>query len=271
VANEKAGLNMNDTWFGNAELIGGTAVFADKYPISGRRVNDEVGEIVEYDFHEPIEIPGPFGRKLLSQKISIRVIAEENHVEELAIDTLRCIADTLSFFSGRAPEISIDSFTTSLPEAKEGARTILKLQPIKHPAKLIRISSNDMASLWNSIGDLESERGRRIVRAMRWYGRSVSAVDEFEEFSCLAFGYEALKGIINPFACKTKENLTKKRKINREKSELSEPLRAFAIYRAGIKEEDWKRVGKLRHRLFHGCSSGKTSSLPAIACGTPGL
>lgn len=244
---------MRDMWRGTAELMGSGVAVAAAYPIRGMRVDDEIGEKVEFDIQEPVEAPGFLGAKELKQRIELRVTAEENRVEDAAGETVREIADAVSFGTGRRVEVSLGFLTNAPPGATEGPyRTIIPLKRVPVPQPPAGVSEDFLAGVAAALGDIKNDRGRRISRAMRWLRRACLAGDEVEEFSCLAFGFEALTRLLPEPSSPLPKVKKKKGKKIAEKPSTSEKLRHFAVDLLGISEEDWKRAGTLRHQLFHG-------------------
>jgi hypothetical protein len=84
--------------------------------------------------------------------------------------------------------------------------------------------------------------------------RSFAAPDEFGEFTALVFAYESLTGLLpDPPSDNTKPpHGRKKSGFKQKKADSSEKLRHWAVEHAKIKPEEWTRVGRLRHSLFHG-------------------
>jgi hypothetical protein len=110
---------------------------------------------------------------------------------------------------------------------------------------------------------------------MRWYRRSASALDEFDKFACLVFGYEALTSLL-PFS-RSDEDLRKPPEAKHskgakgQKASSSDRLRDFAVRHAGIKEEHWKQVGRARHELLHGRLAETAAARAQLAKAIPFL
>ena len=248
-------------------MTGASAVVAEKYPISGGHKNDETGDIAEFELLAPIEIAGPINTKLYRQDVQLKLESDDSRVAALADEVLSEIVDTLAFVSGYPQRFSLPSLTTAPPGVTEGPyRTMLMMQPVEGSQHTFKVGVDYLFNLWRSVDDIDSERGRHIVRAMRWYRRSVSTIDEFERFSCLAFRYESLTTLL-PALCE-RSALGKQRKKG-VKPDTATILRTYAIHQAKIKEEDWKRVSGFRHQLFHGGLTENIGSREQLAATLP--
>jgi len=183
----------------------------------------------------------------------MRVAAPDARVEALARETLSQIADVLSFASGGRATPSLGTFTNAPPGITTGDyRTIMPLTRVQGPSGPVAVDPHFVGTVASRIGDIDGERGRRLTRALRWLRRSFTAPDEFGEFTALAFSYESLTSLLlDPPAQGPRHGRGAKRsKV--EKADSGEKLRHWALSGAHITPEDWTRVGRLRHGLFHG-------------------
>jgi hypothetical protein len=242
-----------ETWEGSAEVTGYGAAVHNRYPIPGRGEDDTTGDCVEFWISKPAEIPGPLGSPMYKQTIELRVTAEASRVQELAMETVLNEASVISFATDRMVRVSL-GFLRRIPSqgAEPEERTMLFVRRFKGPRALETIDAEHLKHIAEQIGDVESDRGRRIVRALRWLRRAYLADDEVEEFASLAMGYEALSSLLPRPPVKDEGRKGGKEKKRTPKVETSEVLRHWAVNGCGIAEEEWKIVGRLRHELFHG-------------------
>jgi len=247
--------NQTTTWRGSGWITGGAAVRASVYPVQGEREDARTGERVQFDILNPSEVPGPFGRNYLRQEVQMRVRASDRRVADLAREALSDIADAVSFGAACSMTLSIEDFTDA-PEGVTGGdyRTVYALTRLPAVSGPLTVSAEFLQHLATNAGDTDSDRGRRLTRALRWLRRSFAAPDEFGEFAALVFGYESLTSLLpDPPSERIQAGpRTKRGTDKRKRPDSSEKLRHWAVQHAKIKPEDWTRVGRLRHSLFHG-------------------
>lgn len=246
-------------------------MLAAAYPVLGGRKNDVTNEDVEFEILAPVHLSGPLGTKLVRQEVQMRVSAAVRRVEDVARATLSEIADVVSFGSGRRVKLSLGSFTNAPAGVTTGDyQTILpmtRMPPVSGP---VPVPPELFAHVATSVGDSESDRGRRLTRALRWLRRSFTASDEFSEFTALAFAYESLTPLLpDPLGANGKSESGRNKKSKQPKAGSSEKLRHWAVEHAKIKPEDWMRVGRLRHSLFHGGLSEDSETSGSILQAIP--
>lgn len=242
-----------ETWYARAALVGGAAVTATTYPISGGL--SSVGkESAEFSLYEPTRERGNLGRPVFRQQIDLTLVTEESRAREMALEVLRLIADSVGFASGQRVEIKLSSVVNAPVGAPEPAtKTLLVMSPVRMPSQLIGVSREYLEFLWGRVDDPHGKRGRQIVRAMRWLRRSAGAVDEVEEFTVLAFGLESIADLLPEPEAAWLRNLRRDQRPPRTAvADHSERLRYFACVVCGLKGSEWKTVGRPRHQLFHG-------------------
>ena len=281
---------MNDdakTWFGKAYLIGGAAIVAPEYPIPLGAAKDGF-EHAQFDIGEPEQIPGPFGAKLVRQRVNLRVRATADQAEDTAMDSLLELVDVAGFATGRRMRVELPGLSDAPPDAAEKATTtIVDMWPIRAPEPRVDLSTAYLLNVLSAVTSKPKKQRDRIIRALRWLRRGSSAVDVVDEFASLTFGYEAIVSLLpDP----TREWLSKARKDATDRknaaipgfpgglrSRLAESLRLIAtavedresLYEEGapragevqrhfatevlrISPEAWRPVGRYRNHLFHG-------------------
>ena len=256
----------HEIWQGSAELTGYGAVVYETYPIRGARVvDDTTGERVEFEISEPTEVPGPLGSTMYKQDIKLRITADPSRVQELAMDTVLDRVDAISFATDRRVKVSLD-LLEKVPgqDSQDEGHTMLFVRRFKGPQDLRAIDLQLLAYISAQIGDTDSDRGRRITRALRWLRRAYLADDEVEEFTILAMGYEALTSLLPRPPAKDEGKKEGKRESSPSSAEI---LTHWAVSECNIAEEAWRRVGGLRNGLFHGglTENAKTRSELTLA------
>lgn len=265
---------FSPTWRGAGWILGHAALLALTYPVKGGRKNDTTGEEVEFDILEPVEIPGPLGTKTLRQEVQLRISASRTRIHDVAEATLSEIADMIAFASGRRVHRHLGAFTNAPPDVTIGDyRTIMPMTRVRTASTLVSVAPDFLWHVAANIDDLDSDRGRRLTRALRWLRRSYAGVDEISEFTSLAFAYEALTGLLPepPRPKSTHATGGRKSTSAAEKSGSTEKLQFWAVNHAHIQPEDWKHVGRLRHSLFHGGLTEDAETLAAASNAAPFL
>jgi hypothetical protein len=234
-------------------LIGGAALTDEAYPISAGWQSDE-GWGATFLIHAATEERGNFGHTVLRQEVELELTASEERVQSVAWETLRSLADSLAFAAGQRVEIKLPSISNGRPGFGEPAtRTIITMTVTRMPDRLVRVPIGFLGVLWDRIEDPTGERGRKIVRAMRWLRRSIGALDEVEEFTVLAFGLEAVADLLPVPDQEWLNALRQSQRVSAEDApDHSEILRHFAVRVCGLTTDAWRKVGGPRHRLFHG-------------------
>jgi hypothetical protein len=74
------------------------------------------------------------------------------------------------------------------------------------------------------------------MRSLRWQRRALLAIEPVVTFAHYVFALEAIARCLE----------------GGTGDDQSKRLRSFATWHAGVPENMWKRVGRLRHSLFHG-------------------
>jgi hypothetical protein len=256
-------------WVGRAVIIGGAAMTADQYPISLGIESDD-GLRVDCQLHEPAEVPGNFGRNILRQEMDLELLADEERAHATAFEMLRMVADAVGFVAGQRVEIKLPAISTKpTGEARTPVKTIPTMMPTKMPDRLVGVPMKSIGHIWQAIDDPTAERGRRIVRAMRWLRRSVGALDEVEEFTVLAFALEAAADLLPRPDDKWLAEKREGQGDGSRKPDRGEVLRHFATAICGVDEEKWRKVGSPRHELFHGGLTENADTVTLLAEAIP--
>lgn len=231
----------HETWEGSAELIGYGAVVHETYPLRGGRVNDVTGERVDFEISEPTEIPSPLGSTMYKQDIELQITADPSRIQELAMEEVLDKADTISFITDRRVRVSLNLLSkSSLQSGQPEDRTMLFERRFKGPQELSTIDVRMLAAVAEQIGDAESDRGRRITRALRWFRRAHLADDEVEEFATMMMGYDGLKSLLpRPQGGKSAT-----------KPGINAILKNWAVRECGIAPEKWSLVWDLRNMQY---------------------
>jgi hypothetical protein len=133
---------------------------------------------------------------MYKQDIKLHVTADPSRVQELAMEMVLDTADTISFVTDRRVRVALNLLSkSSLQGGKPEGRTMLFVRRFKGPQELSTIDMRLLAYIAEQIGDANSDRGRRIARALRWLRRANLADDEVEEFATM-LGYDGLKNLL---------------------------------------------------------------------------
>lgn len=250
-------------WFGEASLAGAAAIHAARYPIRGGWINEDNGEAVEFELLEPTSKDAGLGGTTSEQKVILCVTASERRAEEIAREALSVLVDLMAFTSNRRVDVKLGTLTTARPgePVHDSHRTIISLEQVRCD-NAIGINFDWLCTFLPKLPDLDGERERRIIRAMRWFRRSLRASDEVEEFAALAFALEAVAAML-PAAPVEKKG--------KQSSGTSDKLRNFAVKVAKAPESEWKRVGHLRHTLFHGGITEEPGTMEELSFAIPTL
>lgn len=239
-----------EVWFSTVWLSGAGCFASDSWPVIAKWEDDE-GEVA-IAIHDAEPGPQLLGRETLKQRVDLTVTAAEQVAPDVAFKAVSFVADTLCFGTARRVEVSAGTLSTAPPDVTTGDhKTILSLSPVPPTDSLREVTANYLAAMGKELGDLSSERGRRVVRSLSWLRRSLTTADPVLAFSSLAFAMESLVALLPepPVAASpTKERSRKKNK----KPGTSEVIRHFALAHASTTESNWSFVGGLRHSLFHG-------------------
>ena len=186
----------------------------------------------------------------------MRITAPQPRVLDLVDRTLSEVADFIAFGTVRRVRRYVGSITDGPPGSESGGyKTRLPMTRVPGPNDVVGVSPAFLKHVFGRIGDLDSERGRRITRALRWLRRSLTAGDETAESAALAFAYEALSSLLPTFSVQesrqdigsTAEAPTQQESSAQQKPDNSKKPRQWAVERAKIKADDWKEVSRLRH------------------------
>lgn len=237
-------------WSVEVLLKGSGAVVGTSYPIRWMRKDDEANEVVEYAFRKPREIPSslPVPIASLEQDVRLTVTASESRVPEVVQEALAQIVSCLSFLSARSIEWSIGPITRVGLGSETDASSQKLLVPKKGGvlASPHYVSNESLVRALEALGDLQSKKAQRIMRAMRWLRRSRLESDDIDTFVDLAIALESLTSELHRLP-----SVAEALKDEAEPSS-SAVLKTFALSLPQITEEVWKRVGRSRHKLFHG-------------------
>ena len=152
-------------------------------------------------------------------------------------------ADAISFVADRRVQVSLNLLNKSSSQSGQpGNQSMLSVRPFKEPQDLSAIDVGALAYISEQIGDNESDRGRRIARALRWLRRAYLADDEVEEFATMMMGYNGLKRLL---PLPPAEGGGKKKgggKKPASKPGINVILKHWAVSRCGIAPQNWKQV-----------------------------
>jgi hypothetical protein len=257
-------------WTGTITLSGSVALSNSTYPIGWAGRDTESAEEIQYDFQEPqfVEPETTPGFPMLQQQVQLKVRATENRVETVLTEGLANMAAVITFASGRLFAASQPSLRTDSPEVVGDApyKDIYLAgnhRVFQQPATL---STDVLRHVFSALGDLNEQRGRRILRAMRWLAKAQSAEDEIDRFTYLAIAYEALVSLLPlPPQNKTASDAKDSASSNADR------LRHFAVQITRVEPEKWKLVGRLRHELFHGGIDENLKSKTDLSGAIPAL
>ncbi len=259
----------HEIWQGSTELTGYGAIVYETYPLRGGRVDDITGEHAEFEISEPTEVPGPLGSIMYKQNIKLKVTADPSRVQEFAMETALATADAIAFVTDRRVRVSLDLLEKVPSQGSQAeGRTMLFVRRFKGPQELRSSDWRLLAYISEQIGDSDSDRGRRITRALRWLRRADLADDEVEEFAILAMGYEALTSLLPRPPAEDEEKKEGERKTSPSSAEI---LTHWAVNECNIAEDDWRRVGRLRNGLFHGGLTENTETRSELTLATPSI
>jgi len=261
-----------ETWEGSAKLTGYGAAVSDIYPIRGERVDDATEERVYFEISEPTEISGPLDSTMYKQDLKLQVTAEPSRVQELAMETALDEADMISFVTNRRVQVSLGGLTNSSPQAGQAeGQSMLFIRRFKGPEEPTIADVHLLAHITAQVGDTVNDRGRRIIRALRWLRRARLADDEVEEFASMLMGYDGLKTLLPqpPVQTEGKKKGGQKKPVS--KPGINAILKNWAVRECGITPEDWKQVWDLRNDLFHGDLTENADTRSKLAGAIPNL
>jgi hypothetical protein len=158
------------------------------------------------------------------------------HVAEQALEQ---IADLLSFTALSPVRMYLEPFSASPPPAPGHAYSAVAFEELRERPLALRtplVAPSALVSALQRPAMSEPHARKMILHALRWQRRAMLAVEPVVRFAHYAFALEA----IAPCMPATKGN------------DQSARLRSFATGTAGLSEGVWRRVGRLRHALFHG-------------------
>jgi hypothetical protein len=232
---------LNETsWYSSAWLIGEAALAFKEHSLALFPIPAVSPQVMAFTLAPPEPLRTPMGDRLFRQRVDICCRAEPVNLKELTEPPLNALADLLTFHTLRPVAIQQGPFTTAPPGVTEGSHRSIGFGTLgrgtyEAPVTIPPDIPATTAQLLDSQNPTQSER---LLRSMRWLRRSFLATDPFLEFSALAFGLESMASLL-PSATGRPDS-------------TSERLRSFALTVPQITELRWKRVGGLRHTLFHG-------------------
>jgi hypothetical protein len=233
--------SFNETfWYSSAWLIGEAALTFKEQSLVLFPISTSLPQVMTFTLAPPEPLRTPIGDRLFRQRVDICCRAEPADLKELTEPTLNALADLLAFHTLRPVAVKQGPFTTAPPGVAEGSHRSISFGTLGrgiHEAP-VTIPPDIPATMARLLDLQNSAQSERILRSMRWLRRSFLAIDPFLEFSALAFGLEAIVALL-PGA-------------TGGHTSISERLRSFALMVPQITELRWKRVGRLRHTLFHG-------------------
>lgn len=265
-----------EIWEGTAQLTGYAALVAEdkNYPIRTGSVNDEIGERVDLQIFEPVQVTGPLDLSMYRQDVKLRVSSAPLRVQELAMETLLVTADAIAFAADRKVQTSLSHLinvtSTSQDDNSEG-NTSLFMRRFKGPQELVALNAGFLAYLWKQLDDIDSDHGRRVIRALRWLRRASVTDDEVEEFATMMMGFDGLKRLLPQPPAKGHGKKRGKGRQSPSKQGINAILGNWAVRRCGITREDWGQVWALRNQLFHGDLTENADTRSKLADAIPHL
>lgn len=250
-------------------MNGGAAVASPSYPLSGGTKGSREGESAEYAVLAPIRHRDSLGTESYVQEVRLLLRATEERAPFVAEEVMRVLADSLAFASKQKVDVRIDDLVNTPPGVDDPAGKLIMVRRPARPSQLVSVPQEYIGFLWDRIGDAYSDRGRRIVRAIRWLRRSYGASDEIEAFSFLAFGLEAIADLLPDPPPTWLAGIRKSKMDDQPPAEHGERIRYFAIEVRKLLAKDWKNVGGLRHALFHGGLSEDADTLFRLGAAIP--
>jgi hypothetical protein len=239
----------HEVWHTVIWLKGTACYTAEKWPVPVCCKSDEEGS-VDMLINEPVPGDIILGRETVKQRLDLTVTAAESVVQNLVFKAVSTLADTLSFATSRRVEFALASLTTAPPGVNQGDfKTIVTFNPVVLTDAPLGLDVVYLQPMMRQLGDLTSDRSRRILRSMRWLRRSYTTPDAVLGFSALMFSLEALVSLL---PAPPSPSLDKKQKKKNQKPGTTDKLKHFAVVYAQASENTWKFVGKLRHELVHG-------------------
>jgi hypothetical protein len=254
---DKPSLLNETSWFSSAWLIGEAALAFKEHSLVLFPIQAVSPQVMAFTLAPPEPLRTSMSDRLFRQRVDICCRAEPANLKELTEPTLNALADLLAFHTLRPVAIQQGPFTTAPPGITDGSHRSIGFgtpgrgtheAPVTIPPDIPATT----AQLLNSQNPAQSER---LLRSMRWLRRSFLATDPFLEFSALAFGLEAIAALLPS--------------TTGDRASISERLRNFALTVPQITELRWKRVGGLRHTLFHGGITETSKSSEMVLRASP--
>jgi len=249
---------LNETsWYSSAWLIGEAALAFKEHSLALFPIPTGLPQVMAFSLAPPEPLRTPIGGRLFRQRVDICCRAEPADLKELTEPPLNALADLLAFHTLRPVAVQQGPFTTAPPGVTDGShRSIGFGTPGRgtHEAP-VTIPPDIPATTARLLDSQNPAQSERLLRSMRWLRRSFLATDPFLEFSALAFALEAIAALL-PGA-------------TGGRASTSERLRSFALTVPQITELRWKRVGGLRHTLFHGGITETSKSSEMVLRASP--
>ena len=287
-------------WHGSGLLLGRGYITHAPFPTGGTMKFSETGESVVFEIQEaspaataeaagntqaqvnlaPTDSPPtqsrpsielaisapPIAESQWRQEIRLTVTAPKNRVLNLATVFLDYLADMVSFGSGRRVTRHLGLFTDALPGVEvttEQNETIIPLIKARDLVGSTGVTWFFVGYVSSQIGDIDEDRGKYLIRSLRWLRRAVAADDDIGEFTALVFALNALVPLL-PTPEGKRGGPKKAASVT-----ANERMTHWAIHRAGVPEGAWRPAGDLRNKILHGGLSEDAQTAAAARAANP--
>jgi len=227
------------TWYGTAWLIGQAAFQLPGHSDATSSWPLPLPAGVTVTLHPPEALHDSQGRDLVRQRLTSTCVAPSHQLRRVMEQLLESIVDFASFHTLRAVRLHVEPFAAAPPPPPGSPYRAISLGQITkafdHNTMLLPLQT---AIITASSPRFSEPHAERLSRALRWLRRSLLATDPLLTFASLAFGLEAAAPCLSLSPGGS--------------TSVSDRLRTFAVSLPTVTPEMWKRVGSLRHTLFHG-------------------
>lgn len=225
-------------WYGTAWLVG-QAGFDEAR--AERESFDWPGTLtpgVQVTIRNPERLYNPEDGHIIRHRIDFICEGQAQALRRIAEPTLEQISDLLSFHSLCPTRIKIEPYSRNPPPIPGTTYSAISFGEPRRSSRLDvpMIEPTVVLSMLRQPVMLDTNKRNRVMRALRWQRRAMLANEPVVSFSHFAFALEAIAPCLEGV----------------RGDDQSKRLRSFATTNAGITENMWKRVGRLRHALFHG-------------------
>jgi len=254
--NSTASDAYQETWYGTAWLIGqaafqlpGNSGATSPWPLA-------LPPGVALTLHPPEVLKDSEGRNLVRQRLVSTCVAPPRQLRRLTEQVLEGIADFASFHTLRPVRLHVEPFAAAPPPAPGSSYRAIAFGAITKALErnTIVLPLQTAITTASSPNFSQSTHSERLSRGLRWLRRSLLAMDPLLTFTSLAFGLEAVAPCLPS-------------SVGGSVS-VSDRLRTFASSLPTVTSEMWRRVGSLRHTLFHGGLAESSDVIEHIMWGT---